>query len=57
MDLILPTTDAGVIAQLVFAAIVFASLLWRFWRNKDARVFIIGLSVLTFSLMGVRALH
>ena len=57
MDLLLPTTDAGVAAQVVIATIVFAGLLWRLWANKDARIFVIGMAMLTFGAMGVRALH
>jgi lipoprotein signal peptidase len=57
MDLLLPTTDAGVAAQVVIAATVFAGLVWRLWANRDARIFVIGLAMLTFGAMGVRALH
>ena len=57
VDLLLPRTDAGVLVQLVMATIVLAALTLRFWRNTDARIFVIGLWVVTFGLMGVRALH
>ena len=57
MDLLLPRTDAGVLVQLVIATIVFAFTLRRFWRNRDARIFIIGLWTITYAFMGVRALH
>ncbi len=57
MDLLLPRTDAGVLAQLIIATVVFAALTWRLWHNKDARIFVIGLWVLTYGAMGVRAIH
>lgn len=57
LDLLLPRTDAGVLAQLIIATIVFALMTWRFWSNKDARIFVIGLWVMTYAAMGVRALH
>lgn len=57
MDLLLPRTDAGVLAQVIVATAVFAGLTWRFRRNKDVRIFVIGLWVLTYGAMGVRAIH
>ena len=57
IDLLLPRTDAGVLFQLVAASAVFVLVVWRWWRNRDVRIFVIGLWVLTMGLMGVRALH
>lgn len=57
IDLLLPETDAGVLVQLVLATVLFGGLLWWLWANKDARIFIIGLWVVVFGFMGVRALH
>ena len=57
MDLLLPTTDAGVILQLAVVTVVAALVLWRIRRNPDARLFVIGLWVLSIGAMGVRALH
>ncbi len=57
IDVLLPRTDAGVLVQLVIATVVFAVLVWRFRRNRDARIFVVGLWVMAVGLMGVRALH
>jgi hypothetical protein len=57
IDILLPRTDAGVAVQLIVAAVLFIAALVRFWRNRDARIFIVGLWVITFSFMGVRAIH
>jgi hypothetical protein len=56
-DLLLPRTDAGVLFQFIAATLVFIAVTWRFRGNKDARVFVVGLWVLTYGLMGVRAIH
>ncbi len=56
-DLMLPRTDAGVLFQLAAATVVFAVVTRMVWRNRYARVFVIGLWVLTYGLMGVRAVH
>ncbi len=57
IEVLLPRTDAGVLFQLVVTNAVFVLVVWRWWRNTDVRIFVIGLWVLTVSLMGVRALH
>ncbi len=57
LDILLPRTDAGVVFQAVAATVVFATLTWRFRANKDARIFVIGLWVATYGVMGMRAIH
>lgn len=57
MDLLLPRTDAGVLVQFVVVTTLFAALVWRLWRNTDARIFVIGLWVLAYGAMGIRAIH
>ena len=57
IDILLPRTDAGVFVQLAIATVLFAGLTWRLWANRDARVFVAGLWIVTIGLMGVRALH
>lgn len=56
-DLLLPRTDAGVLFQLVAATVIFAVVTRTVWRNRDARLFVVGLWILTYALMGVRAVH
>lgn len=57
MDLLLPATDAGVLTQLVLVAIVASVALVVTRRNRDVRLAVIGLTVLTVSLMALRAVH
>jgi len=57
MDLLLPTTDAGVAAQLAVWATVSVGGLIITRKNKDLRLLVIGLSVLALGLLGVRAIH
>lgn len=57
MDLLLPTTDVGVAAQVAVWTIVSVGALIVTRRNTDLRLLVVGLSVLTLGLMGVRAIH
>ncbi len=57
LDLLLPTTDAGVAMQFGLAVVVLAVTLWRFWSNPEARLVIIGSGLVILGLMGFRALH
>ena len=56
-DLLLPRTDAGVLAQVVVLAAVFALALWAARRNRDAMVFVGGVAVFTAGLVALRTLH
>lgn len=57
IDLILPETDGGVLAQLVAVLVlgVFALGLTR--KHRDWRLIAVGATVLTVALIGLRALH
>ena len=57
LDLLLPTTDGGVGVQLAIWAIVSVVGLIVTRTNKDLRLLVIGLSVLTLGVMGIRAIH
>lgn len=57
LDLLLPRTDAGVLAQVVAALIVFGGALAAVWRHPEFRVLVIGLGLTFFGFAGVRALH
>jgi hypothetical protein len=56
-DLLLPTTDAGVLAQAVLALVVFAALLVVTRRDRDLRLLVVGTAVLTAGLFMLRAAH
>ncbi len=56
-DLLLPATDAGVVAQFVIVVIILAIALWRFWASLDLRLVVIGTGLVVLGLMGFRALH
>jgi len=57
LDLLLPATDGGVLAQVIIVAVVAAGLLVIVRRNRDLRLLVVGITVLTFGLMAVRAVH
>ncbi len=56
-DLLLPTTDEGVLFQVIVVTVVFASVLWMLRRSPDARLLVIGLWLSAYGVIGVRALH
>lgn len=57
MDLLLPRTDGGAALQAAIAAVVFTVVLVKVRRDRDLRVFVSGLGVLTAAWFGVRAIH
>ena len=57
LDLILPSTDGGVLVQLVAVLLVFGLLLWRFRRDPEIRLVLIGSGLVILGLFGFRALH
>jgi hypothetical protein len=57
VDLLLPSTDAGVAAQLVLVIVSLGFALWRFWRDPDIRLVVIGSGLLVLGFIGFRALH
>lgn len=57
MELLLPRTDLGVAVQLAVAAVVFAVALLLVWRDRDVRLLVIGLAVMTVAWSGLRMLH
>lgn len=56
-DLVLPTTDAGAIGQVIGVTVltVIATVVLR--RHKELRWFAVGLGVQLLSLMALRILH
>ena len=57
LDLLLPTTDAGVAAQFGLLLVVAATGAWFARHNKDVLRLVIGLTLLIAGLMAVRAIH
>jgi hypothetical protein len=57
LDILLPSTDQGVVMQLVVVVVLFGFALWKFWRNLEARLLTTGLGLVVLALMGLRALH
>lgn len=55
--LIWPTTDAGVLVQLVVLVVLVGVGLWRTWRFPELRLFVLGLGVFVLGLMALRASH
>lgn len=57
VELALPRTDAGVLAQAGVASVIFGFAVWRVRRNPDLRIFVAGLATLTFAWFALRTLH
>lgn len=57
VDLLLPRTDAGVLAQLSIVLVASGIAIWALRKRPDAALVVIGVTVVTLSLMGLRALH
>jgi len=57
LDLLLPRTDAGVLAQLIGAVVFYGGLAIAVRRNRDLLVFVGGLAMITAAWFGLRALH
>ncbi|MGH9110921.1 MAG: hypothetical protein ACRDZN_01250 [Acidimicrobiales bacterium] len=57
VDLLLPRTDAGALAQAVGAGVVYAGALIAVRHNRDLQWFVGGLAALTFAWFALRAVH
>jgi hypothetical protein len=57
IDVLLPATDAGVIAQVVVVIVVWAGALWTLRNRPDSRLLTFGAGLLVLAFIGVRALH
>ena len=57
MELLLPTTDAGVGVQGALAAALLSVAFWMTRHRRDGRVFVWGIAVLSVAGFGLRALH
>ena len=57
LDILLPSTDKGVVFQFSVVVLLFGLTLWRFWRNPEARFLTVGMGLVSLGFMGLRALH
>lgn len=57
IDLFLPKTDAGVLAQAVGAAVLFAAAAIVVRRNRELLVFVAGLASITAAWFALRTVH
>ena len=57
LDFILPSTDAAAITQAVVFGVVVVAALWTVRRRPEPRIFVIGIGLLGFSLIALRAVH
>jgi hypothetical protein len=57
MDVLLPRTDGGVLAQalVLFPALSLALVL--VWRDREWRLLLLGVLTLTAAWFGLRAVH
>lgn len=56
-DLLLPTTDAGVAAQLAVLAAAAAVALRLAWSQHALRLLVFGVALTLLGLLGLRAAH
>ena len=57
IDLLLPSTDAGVAVQFALVASVGVAGVVLSRKHPDVRLLVIGLTVLVIALMAMRAVH
>lgn len=56
-DLLLPSTDAGVAAQVAGAAAFYAIALVAARRSPEVLRFVVGLAVITAAFFALRTIH
>jgi hypothetical protein len=56
-DLLLPTTDAGALTQLVAVGAVTALAATALRRHRELRTFVTGVGKFTRALLALRAVH
>lgn len=57
VDFLLPRTDAGVLAQVVGAVVIYGALAFAVRRNRDLLVFVAGLATITAAWFALRTVH
>lgn len=56
-DVLLPRTDAGVLAQVAAVTLIVAAATWLTRRRPELRLVVVGFGLVAYGVMGVRALH
>ena len=56
-ELLLPRTDAGVLAQVMVVVPLFALWIWAARRDPDHRLLAIGAATFTLAFFALRTLH
>lgn len=56
-EVLLPRPDAGVAVQALVVATVIGLALWRSRDRSDLRLLLVGVGVVMFQFMGLRAGH
>ena len=56
-DLLLPRTDGGVLVQAVVIGLIFSFALVGVRRDRELRLLVAGMTVLTGAWFGLRSLH
>lgn len=56
-EFILPRTDGGVVVQVAVLGLLLATGWWATRRRPDARLLLIGVGLVLFGLIGLRAAH
>lgn len=56
-SLLLPRTDLGVLAQVIVLGALLALAVWGTRRRPEYRLLALGVGLLLFALMGLRAAH
>ncbi|HSH58968.1 MAG TPA: hypothetical protein VK988_04870 [Acidimicrobiales bacterium] len=57
MELLLPRTDRAVAVQLAVAVLVLTGAFVVFRRDRDVRLFVVGLAVMAGAWFALRSLH
>ncbi len=57
MDILLPRTDAGALAQVVVLAVTLVATLVVVRRSAEARLLVLGVGLVALGWMALRTLH
>lgn len=57
IDFLLPRTDGGVAGQAAVAFVVLSVALYAVRRDREVRLLVIGIAVLTAAWFALRTLH
>jgi hypothetical protein len=57
VELLLPRTDGGALAQALGAVVVFGGVAFAVRRNREMLVFVAGLATVTAAWFALRTVH